>query len=72
MEFEAQLKNQQQSKYRQLIVDGHESHIFIEIVQFCVANKIIFTKMSLYLTHLFQFLDVGIFGPLASYYRDGF
>lgn len=71
VEFEAQSRKRQQGEYRQLIVDGHESHITIKTVQFCIENKIILTKLPPHSTHLLQLFDVGIFGPLAIYYRDG-
>lgn len=71
VEFDAQSRKYQKRKYRHLIVDGHDSHITIKVVQFCISKKIILTKMPLHSTHLLQPLNVGIFGPLAIYYQDG-
>lgn len=68
--FDVQSKKHQQGKYRLLLVDGHEFHITIKVVQFCLEKKIVLTKMPPHLMHLLQPLDFGVFGPLAMYYRN--
>ena len=52
-----------------LIVDYHESHIFMNFIKFCDQEKIIALCLSPHSTHLLQPLDVGIFGPLYKAYK---
>ena len=56
-------------KYRLLIIDGHQSHITNEAIEFCEAHKIILLCLPAHSTHLLQPLDVSFFGPLANIYR---
>jgi hypothetical protein len=55
--------------YRMLLFDGHPSQISKEATRFCIANKIILLCLPAHTTHLLQPLDVGIFNPLAKYYK---
>lgn len=68
--FDVQSKKHQQGKYRLLLIDGHEFHITIKVVQFYLEKKIVLTKMPPHLIHLLQPLDFSVFGPLAMYYRN--
>jgi hypothetical protein len=56
------------SRYRLLILDGHESHHSIEFEEYCKENKIITLCMPAHASHLLQPLDVGCFGPLKKAY----
>ena len=54
--------------YRLLIMDGHDSHITSEFIEFCKDHKIITLCMPPHSSHLLQPLDVGCFGPLKRAY----
>ena len=69
--FEPQTQEtQSELGYRILIVDGHASHVTIEVMRFCVQHKIILLCLPPHSTHFLQPLDVGVFGPLGTYYRN--
>ena len=53
-----------------LIVDGHDSHVNIEFIQFCLASNIIAYCLPSHSTHLLQPLDIGLFSPLQKYYGN--
>ena len=53
---------------RVLIVDGHDSHVTIEFIRFCVESSIRLYCLPPHTTHLLQPLDVGLFGPLQHAY----
>ena len=53
---------------RVLIVDGHDSHVTIEFIRFCVKSSIRLYCLPPHTTHLLQPLDVGLFGPLQHAY----
>jgi hypothetical protein len=57
-------------QYRILIVDGHDCHLTIKAIQYCIDNKIILLCLPPHATHMLQPLDVGCFGPLAQVYKD--
>ena len=59
-----------QGVYRLLIVDGHDSHITMEFMEFCDQNKIVPLCLPPHSTHLLQPLDVGVFGPLSKAYKQ--
>src|SRR6478735_8016307 len=56
------------SRYRLLILDGHESHHSVEFEGYCKENKIITLCMPAHASHLLQPLDVGCFRPLKKAY----
>jgi hypothetical protein len=56
------------SRYRLLILDGHESHHSIEFERYCEENKIIRLCMPPHSSHILQPLDVGCFSVLKSAY----
>jgi hypothetical protein len=56
------------SRYRLLILDGHESHHSVEFEEYCNENKIITLCMPPHSSHLLQPLDVGCFGLLKKAY----
>ena len=55
-------------QYCLLIVDGHDSHLHLNFLDFCLAKKIILYCLPPHSTHLLQQLDAGLFGPLQHYY----
>ncbi|RYC80031.1 hypothetical protein BFJ63_vAg17088 [Fusarium oxysporum f. sp. narcissi] len=56
------------SRYRLLILDGHESHHSIELERYCEEKKIIRLCMPPHSSHLLQPLDVGCFSVLKKAY----
>jgi hypothetical protein len=56
------------SRYRLLILDGHESHHSVKFEGYCKENNIITLCMPSHASHLLQPLDVGCFGPLKKAY----
>lgn len=56
------------SDYRLLLLDGHESHVSWEFIEYCLAHKIIALCLPPHSTHLVQPLDVGLFSPYNHYY----
>lgn len=49
-----------------LLVDGHSSHIDLEVAKFCKENQILFFCLPPHSSHLTQPLDVSFFNPLKS------
>ena len=52
-----------------MIVDRHFSYVSTKFIKFTQANKIICLCLLLYLTHLLQSLDVGVFVSLMQNYK---
>ena len=53
---------------RLLILDGHDSHVTWEFLDYCLQNDIIPLCLPAHSTHILQPLDVGLFGPLQRNY----
>ena len=53
---------------RLLIADGHNSHFSLDFLTYCEENRIELFCLPAHTTHILQPLDVGLFGPLQSYY----
>jgi hypothetical protein len=53
-----------------MLLDRHVSHISSEVIRLCIENKVILLCLLPYTTHLLQPLDIGLFAPLASYYKS--
>ena len=56
------------SPYRLLIIDGHDSHVTLEFIEYCDAANIKPYCLPPHSTHLLQPLDVGLFSPLQKAY----
>lgn len=52
-----------------LIFDGHHSHISIELINAARSNNIHLLCLPPHSTHLFQPLDVGVFGPVKATWK---
>lgn len=52
-----------------LLLDNHDSHISIDSITFCKENHIILLTFPPHCTEKLQPLDVGVYGPLKSYYN---
>ncbi|KEQ90523.1 hypothetical protein AUEXF2481DRAFT_55663, partial [Aureobasidium subglaciale EXF-2481] len=57
-------------KWRLLILDGHGSHTTIEFLWFCKQHKIFLLFLPAHSSHVLQPLDLGVFSPLKSRYRQ--
>ena len=68
--FDKATRLRQVSRYRMLVLDGHESHINAEFNNYCKEKDIIPLCLPPHSSHLTQPLDVGIFGPLKRAYGD--
>jgi hypothetical protein len=65
-DFDAKTCEKAQGQYRLLIVDGHNSHYSREFLEYARANKIVVLCYPAHATHVYQGLDVVIFGPLKK------
>lgn len=63
--FDPETKDRVRGDKRLLIVDGHNSHCTLEFLLYAINCGIIVLCLPPHTTHVFQPLDVGIFGPLA-------
>ena len=57
-------------KPRLLINDGFATHESVELLQFCFEKNIILCRLPSHTSHKLQPLDVGVFGPLKTAYRE--
>ena len=48
--------------YKLLFLDGHASHITLKLIDAAIENKIVLYKLAAHTSHLFQPLDVAVFG----------
>ncbi|CAG4995819.1 unnamed protein product [Parnassius apollo] len=53
-----------------LLMDSHSAHIGAEVLKVAKDNQVYLFTFPAHCTHLLQPLDVGIFKPLKSYWRD--
>ena len=51
-----------------LLVDGHKSHINLDVIDLCRQNGIIFFCLPPHMTHALQPLDVSVFKSLKDRY----
>lgn len=63
-------KKKARQSWRLLICDGHGSHVTRAFLDYAIENRIIVMVFPSHSTHTLQPLDVGIFGPLSSYYSS--
>lgn len=66
--FDRHTKARTNSKYRLLILDGHESHHSTDFEVFCKENNILTLCMPPHSSHILQPLDVACFAPLKRAY----
>lgn len=57
-------------KPRLLINDGFATHESADLLEFCFQNNIILCRLPSHTSHKLQPLDVGIFEPLKTAYRE--
>ena len=53
-----------------LIFDGHHSHISLELIELAKNNNIHLLCLPPHSTHLLQPLDVSVFGPVMSTWKE--
>ena len=68
--FDLETLPTQKGEYRMLCIDGHASHISTAAIEFALKRKIILLCLPSHSTHVLQSLDIGIFAPLATYYKN--
>lgn len=51
-----------------LIFDGFESHLNLDLIEFCLNHKIIPFCLPAHTSHILQPLDVGVFSAVQQYY----
>lgn len=51
-----------------LIFDGFESHLSLNLIEFCLNHKIIPFCLPAHTSHILQPLDVGVFSAVQKYY----
>ncbi|XP_065645531.1 uncharacterized protein LOC136076001 [Hydra vulgaris] len=64
------LLNVGRDRLRILIVDGHDSHNFVELLSVAIENNIYIVEMPAHCSHWLQPLDRTVFGPLKTYYNQ--
>ena len=53
-----------------LILDGHDSHNFVELIDIAIQNKIEIIELPAHTSHWLQPCDKSLFGPLKRYYNQ--
>lgn len=53
-----------------LLMDGHKSHVAVDIIEWAQAHNIILHILPAHTSHVLQPLDVGCFGPLQRIYDN--
>ncbi|KAG9194058.1 hypothetical protein G6011_04093 [Alternaria panax] len=66
--FDRETRRKARSGYRLLLLDGHGSHLTMDFINYCDANKILLAVFPPHATHTLQPLDVALFKPLSEAY----
>ncbi|XP_047033976.1 uncharacterized protein LOC124640306 [Helicoverpa zea] len=53
-----------------LVMDNHESHKYLEALDFASKNNIIFVSLPPHTTHRLQPLDTCVYGPFKNYFEQ--
>ena len=54
-----------------LILDGHDSHNFLELIEVAIRNHIHIVELPAHTSHWLQPCDRTVFGPMKRYYNEG-
>ena len=54
------------------IINNYVSHIFIQVIQYCVNKKIILLCFLTYIIYILQLLNIKIFDSLSTIYKNKF
>ena len=68
--FDPLTKARANGRPRLLISDGFGTHESLEILTFCFQNNIVPCRLPSHTSHKLQPLDIGVFGPLKTAYRE--
>ncbi|EJD05151.1 uncharacterized protein FOMMEDRAFT_46485, partial [Fomitiporia mediterranea MF3/22] len=68
--FHELTKNKAHGRPRILILDGHQSHLSLPFLLFCKENNIHVLCYPSHTTHIYQGLDVAIFGILKTVFSE--
>ena len=52
-----------------LLLDGHKSHVAVDIVEWAKKNNIVIFVLPAHTSHVLQPLDVACFGPFQRMYN---
>jgi hypothetical protein len=63
-------KKKAQRRWRLLILDGHGSHLTMDFIKYCNANKILIVIFPPHSTHSLQPLNMVMFKPLSTAYLN--
>jgi hypothetical protein len=67
--FNSWLNEQKVPRPVLLLIDGHRTHLTLELSQFCSENGIILYAPPPNTTHIMQPADVGVFKPLKTEWK---
>ncbi len=62
--FELDTHEKSNGNYQVLFLDGHSSHLTTDFIDYAIEHSIILVCSPPHGTHVYQTLDVGIFGVL--------
>jgi len=65
--FDRETRSKAKRDWRLLFLDGHGSHLTIQFLDWCQANKILVAVYPPHSTHRLQPLDVSLFAPLTTF-----
>nr|GAT51369.1 predicted protein [Mycena chlorophos] len=68
--FHEQTKDRAAGHVRVLLVDGHNSHYGLDFLRFAREHRIHILCYPAHATHVYQGLDVVVFGALKTYWSD--
>ena len=68
--FDNSTKAKANGRYRLLLVDGHNSHYTYDFLQYAREHKIVVLCYPSHTTHVYQGLDVAVFGALKNAIRQ--
>lgn len=68
--FDPWLKNNNIQKPVLLLVDGHRSHVTLQVSEYCAANQIVVFALYPNSTHITQPADVSVFKSLKSGWKN--
>jgi hypothetical protein len=68
--YEEETREKANGRWRLLYLDGHNSHITLEVIEYTRQNKIVAICLPPHTTHALQPLDVGVFGPFKLALSD--
>ena len=66
---QSRVRMRHKNEPRLLLLDGHDSHVTGEAIDFCIRHNMKLICLPSHSTHLLQPLDVGVFLPLATYHK---